>query len=331
MSVDGQQRIGFVLLPGFGLQALAAALETLAATQQLPEGARYESLLLSPQGGPVRSSTGAELLTAALGDLALQLVFVVSEEAWQDDHPQAPALLPWLRRQAEAGRVMGAIGSGAVWLAEAGLLRGRRATVHWPQIAALAERHADLIVSQQLFEIDGPRLSCAGQTASQDLLIHWLGQQHGERVAQSLVALLGLERLRGRDERQRQPQAARPGGGSAKLAEALQLMEANLAEPLPTEDVARLVGLSRRQLERLFKQHMDALPSRWYVGLRLQRAQRMLRQGSQSILQIGLSCGFASASHFSNAYRAHFGHTPRDERSQHAAAWRAAPQQEALP
>jgi len=225
--------------------------------------------------------------------------------------------------------VIGAIGTGAAWLAEAGLLRGRRATVHWPQIAALAERHPDMIVSQQRFEIDGHRLTCAGETASQDMLIHWLGQQHGERMTQSLVALLGLERLRGRDERQRQPQAARPGGGSAKLAEALQLMEANLAEPLPTEDIARLVGLSRRQLERLFKQYMDALPSRWYVGLRLQLAQRMLRQGSQSILQIGLSCGFASASHFSNAYRAHFGHTPRDERSQHAAAWRS--QQEVRP
>nr|WP_316644460.1 GlxA family transcriptional regulator [uncultured Roseateles sp.] len=329
MSVNGLQRIAFVLLPGFGLQSLAAALETLAATQQLSEGGGYEGLLLSPQGGPVRTNTGAEVLTTALSETAVQAVFVVSDGPWQGDHPLASLLLPWLRRQAEAGLVMGAIGSGAAWLAEAGLLRGRRATVHWPQIAALAERHPDLIVSQQLFEIDGQRLSCAGQTASQDMLIHWLGQQQGERVAQSLVALLGLERLRGREERQRQPQAARPGGGSAKLAEALQLMEANLAEPLPTEDIARLVGLSRRQLERLFKQHMDALPSRWYVGLRLQLAQRMLRQSSQSILQIGLSCGFASASHFSNAYRAHFGHTPRDERSQHAAAWRAAPQQEA--
>jgi len=99
-------------------------------------------------------------------------------------------------------------------------------------------------------------------------------------------------------------------------------MEANLGEPLPTDDIARLVGVSRRQLERLFKQHLDELPSRYYARLRLTRARRLLQQTSQSILQIGLACGFASGSHFSNAYRAHFGHTPRDERSQRAAAWR---------
>nr|WP_276595208.1 helix-turn-helix domain-containing protein [Roseateles albus] len=99
-------------------------------------------------------------------------------------------------------------------------------------------------------------------------------------------------------------------------------MEANLAEPLPTEDVARLVGVSRRQLERLFKQHLDALPSRYYLELRLNRARRLLQQSGQSILQIGLSCGFSSGPHFSNAYKAHFDKTPRDERSQRAIAWR---------
>nr|WP_256490311.1 helix-turn-helix domain-containing protein [Ideonella oryzae] len=101
-------------------------------------------------------------------------------------------------------------------------------------------------------------------------------------------------------------------------------MEANLGEPLPTEEISRLVGVSRRQLERLFKQHLDALPSRWYLELRLDRARDMLRQTHQSILQIALSCGFASGPHFSNAYRARYGHTPREERSPQAVAWRAA-------
>jgi transcriptional regulator GlxA family with amidase domain len=99
-------------------------------------------------------------------------------------------------------------------------------------------------------------------------------------------------------------------------------MEANIGEPLSTEDIARLVGVSRRQLERLFRQHLDALPARWYLELRLERARRLLRESAQSILQIGLSCGFASAPHFSNAYRSHFGRTPRDERRERASAWR---------
>jgi hypothetical protein len=137
---------------------------------------------------------------------------------------------------------MGGVGTGAAWLAEAGLLRGHRATAQWPHGAVLAERHPELVVSQQLYELDEQRMSCASHQASQDLLIAWLIQRHGERLGPALLAALGRERLRPREERQRLPLAAPLGGGSAKLAEAVALMEANLGEPLPTEEIARLVG-----------------------------------------------------------------------------------------
>jgi transcriptional regulator GlxA family with amidase domain len=345
---------GFVLLPGFGLQALAGATEVLqamAAVAALPAAAgvaglpapagfaglpaaggvaglpAYAVQLLSPRGGLVTAQGGMALATQSLASAAatartLDAVFVVSDGDARLDPEARALLLDALQRHAAAGASLGGLGCGALWLAEAGLLRGHRATVHWPQLPAFAEAHADTVVSRHCYEIDRGRLSAAGHGCSTDLLIAWLGQRHGERIAQELLLALGLERLRARDERQREPGSARAGGGSTKLGEAVALMEANLGEPLPTEDVARLVGVSRRQLERLFKQHLDALPSRWYLGLRLARARRLLQQTSQSILQIGLSCGFASGSHFSNAYRAHFGHTPRDERSQRAAAWR---------
>jgi transcriptional regulator GlxA family with amidase domain len=247
--------------------------------------------------------------------------------------PSAPSLLlDALRSQAAAGAMLAGIDGGAALLAEAGLLDGQRATIAWPLADAAMQDYPAVVWSSHVWEIaaESRLLSCAGGTAVLDLLVAWAAQQHGERVAQELALQLGLERARGAAERQRQPITERLGAGSAKLTEALALMEANLGEPLPTEDVARLVGLSRRQLERLFKQHLDALPSRYYLELRLKRAQRLLQQSSQSILQIGLSSGFASGPHFSNAYKSHFGHTPRDERSQRAAAWRErAPKEQA--
>ena len=316
-------QIGCVLLPGFGALALAGLHEVLMAANGLLGQTRYQSCLLSVAGPPVAAAGGLAVVTRPLAEAPpLGAVFVIADESPARDPGLRAALLPWLQARAAEGIPMGGLGGGAAWLAEAGLLRGHRATAHWPQIAALAESHVDTVFSHHCYEIDRGRLTAAGHGASQDLLIAWLGLRHGERFTQELVAALGLERLRPRDERQRIPSHARLGGGSAKLAEAVSLMEANLGEPLPTEDIARLVGVSRRQLERLFKQHLDALPSRWYVALRLARARRLLQQTSQSILQIGLSCGFASGPHFSNAYRAHFGHTPRDERSQRAAAWR---------
>ena len=337
--MTARQRHGFLLLPGFSPLALGGALDALAAANELLDEALYESLILSLDGRPVRAGGGTAFhatqgVWAGTGTAAtaitpdLDAIFVVSDlplpEPQRDGHA---ALHAWLRERAAAGLLLGGIGTGAAVLAQAGVLNGHRATLHWAMAAQLADAHAQVVVSSNVYEIDRGRLSCAGGTASLDLLIAWLGQRHGERIAQELVAHFGLERLRARDERQRAPASARAGMGSAKLAEAVALMEANLGEPLPTEDIARLVGVSRRQLERLFKQHLDELPSRYYAELRLARAKRLLQQTSQSILQVGLGCGFASGSHFSNAYRTRFGHTPRDERSQRAAAWRGQKEQ----
>lgn len=91
-------------------------------------------------------------------------------------------------------------------------------------------------------------------------------------------------------------------------------MQANLEEPLATDDIAGLVGISRRQLERLLRQHLGAMPSKYYLNLRLNEARAQLQRTSQSVVQISLACGFASAAHFSNAYRERFGVTPREER-----------------
>ncbi len=326
------QRHGFLLLPRFSLLALAGATDALSAANEVLDQPLYTALTLSLDGQPVRAACGTRVAPAhALADApTLDAAHVLADLPYPDAQRDGHAPLhTWLRAQAAAGRLLGGIGTGSAVLAQAGLLAGHRATLHWALGPQLAQTHADVIVSSNVYEIDRGRISCTGATASLDMMLAWLGQRHGERVAQLLLAHFGLERLRPADERQRAPVAARTGLASAKLTEAVSLMEANLGEPLPTEEIAQLVGVSRRQLERLFKQHLDQLPSRYYAELRLARARRLLQQTSQSILQIGLGCGFSSGSHFSNAYRTRFGRTPREERSTRAAAWRD--QQETQP
>ena len=323
------QRHGLLLLPRFPLLALSGLLDALAAANELLESPAYAPQLLSLDGRAVASDSGAVLGLAPAFDAAgpLHGVIVLAEhplpDGTRDGH--AARLHPWLRGLAASGAVLGGVGNGSAVLAQAGLLNGHRATLHWAHVPTLAAQHVQVVWSSNLYEIDRGRLSCPAGTASLDMAIAWLGQRHGERLRQELLAHFGLERLRAGDERQRAPVASRTGGGSSKLTEAVALMEANLGEPLPTEDIARLVGVSRRQLERLFKQHLEELPSRYYADLRLARARRLLQQTSQSILQIGLACGFSSGSHFSNAYRLRFGRTPREERSPRATQWRDQP------
>ena len=316
-------RVALLPLPGFSMLALAGVLDSLAAANELQDELAWRAECLSMAGGPVAAGNGTLLHTAALPiEADWHAVLVIAA----DTSPCEPALAARLMHWAMQGVVLGGIDAGAAQLAACGLLDGQRACADWPLLEGLASAQPGVAWANGLWEIsaDGLRLSCAGGLASLDLCGAWLAARHGERLGQELAQWLGMKGLRPRDERQRAGYSERRGAGSPKLAEALALMEANLGEPLPTEEVAQLVGVSRRQLERLFKQHLDTLPSRHYLELRLARAQRLLQQSSQSILQIGLSCGFSSGPHFSNAYKSHFGHTPRDERSRRALAWRGA-------
>ena len=146
------------------------------------------------------------------------------------------------------------------------------------------------------------------------MILAWIGAAHGEELISEVLDYFGHERQRGNQEHRRVPLAARIGGGQPKLTEVVSLMEAYYEAPLPSEEIARLVGVSRRQRERLFKQYLNSLPSRYYPELRLVRARQLLQQTRQSILRIGLSCGFSSDPHFSSAYRHHFGIMPCDQR-----------------
>jgi transcriptional regulator GlxA family with amidase domain len=122
------------------------------------------------------------------------------------------------------------------------------------------------------------------------------------------------ERIRSSDDRQRIPLHLALGSNQPKLTEAVTLMEANTEEPISLDELSGYVGISRRQLERLFQKHLNCVPTRYYLNLRLNRARLLLLQTSKSIVDIALACGFISAPHFSKCYRDLFSIPPRDER-----------------
>jgi len=98
------------------------------------------------------------------------------------------------------------------------------------------------------------------------------------------------------------------------LTEAVTLMEANIEEPMSLDELAHYVGVSRRQLERLFQKYLNCVPTRYYMDLRLSRARQLLLQTEKSIVDVALACGFVSAPHFSKCYRDLFGVPPRNDR-----------------
>jgi len=239
------------------------------------------------------------------------LVLLVADEA---EAGLRPANLRALAERCRGAACWGGVGAGVLWLAEAGVLGGARTALPWslyPDADAIAEQ---LTFSPHLFEIDGARLTCCGGAASIDFALTLVDILFGPTVQAQVKEVLCVDRVRGPEERQRVALQARFGTLQPKLTEAVTLMEANIEEPLSTDEIAQLAGISRRQLERLFKQYLGSLPSRYYLELRLKRARQLLRDTNYSIVQVGLMCGFSSGSHFSTAFGALFGNTPREER-----------------
>lgn len=255
--------------------------------------------------------TPQQLLAGGMVSAGWHIALLVADET------QAPLPQQQLRAVIERCRTAqfwGGVGAGVLWLAQAGQMGGVRIALPWNLYGDAEDIEQGAILAPNLFELDGPHLSCCGGGASADFALTLVEALYGANVQAEIKEALCIDKVRGPEERQRVALQARFGALQPKLSEAVTLMESNIEEPLSTDDIAGLVGLSRRQLERLFKQYLGSLPSRYYLELRLQRARQLLLETNHSIVQVGLMCGFSSGSHFSTAFGALFGNTPREER-----------------
>jgi len=307
-------RYGFLLLPNFSLIAFSSAIEPLRMANWIEGSNCYSTSLISHDGKAVTSSSGVQLqVNHSLKELPyFDAVFICGASPIARTGNEA--VIDWLKKQADSPMAIGGIGTGSYVLAIAGLLEKYRATIHWWHIENLKQEFPKTQVTNRLFEIDGKRYTCSGGSASMDMMLFLIGRQHNMELAAAISEQFVCERIRGSDDHQKIPIKTRISANQPKLIEAVTLMEANIEEPLSTDDLAHHVQLSRRHLERLFKKHLRNVPAKYYIELRLTQARKLLRQSDKTILQIGLLCGFSSASYFSTAYKNHYQITPREER-----------------
>lgn len=306
--------IGFFLVPGFSMMAFASAVEPLRLANRVAGRAVYVWRAYSIDGNPVQASNDfAAIADAAIADAANPEIMIVCGGIGAEHYRNA-AVSSKLRRMARHGTVLGAVCTGSYILARAGLLDGYRCTIHWENLPGFSEEFPHIEVMSELYEVDRDRLTCSGGTAAVDMMLNFIALHLGHDIAAAVADQLMHHRIRSSYEDQRMALRARLNITHPKLLDAIACMESNLDEPLSCADLAIAVGLSPRQLERLFRKYLNLSPIRYYLGLRLERARFLLLQTSLSILNVALTCGFISASHFSKCYREHFGWTPSEER-----------------
>ena len=313
-------RFGFLTLPNYSMIALTSAVEPLRMANRLCDQEIYEWSLVSLDGAPVAASNGLSLApTAPLDKMGpVNVVFVcgginVQQAVTRD-------LLSALRRLAQRHTALGALCTGGYALAKAGLLDKYRAAIHWENMSALREEFPRINFTEQLFAIDRDRYTCSGGIAPLDLMLNMIKDDLGPNVAPLISEQFILDRIRNAQDRQHIPLQAQVGVFHERLIKAAALMEANIEEPMSLDELASSIGVSRRQIERLFKRHLDQVPTKYYLELRLRRARELLLQTSMSIMDITTACGFQSPPHFSKCYRNVFGYPPSAERQMNRAA-----------
>lgn len=316
-STAPPRRFVFLLLDRFTLLSFAGAIEPLRLANRI-QGRPIYAWRLAGEGGAqgpgIASSCGAAFrLDIGLEPLERDDVIVVC--GGLDVHKATTRpVLAWLRREARRGVTVAGLCTGAHALARAGLLDGKRATIHWENQDGFVEQFDQVTLVRSVFMMDGNRWTTAGGTSSIDLMLRIIASDHGEDLAYDVADQLIYSTIRTDHDSQRPSIPTRIGVRHPKLGQVIQTMEGNIEEPISPADLAEVVGMSTRQLERLFRRYLNRSPKRYYMELRLQKARNLLMQTDISVINVALACGFTSPSHFSKCYRAQYQITPYRER-----------------
>jgi AraC family carnitine catabolism transcriptional activator len=318
---DEARLVGLLLLPDFSQLGLAAVTEPLFVANWLSGRARYRWQTLSLDGKAVRSSAGQKLpVDAGIGDASrFDLLLVLASfdvKRLTRDH----ALKSWLRRVARHGGTIGSIETASEVVAAAGLLDGLPVAVHWDNLQGFAESHPRCQAVSQLYTKTDDRLTCAGQSATIDMMLAWIAEDADAALAVEIAAHLMLPSWRRGEEPQPAPGATAATHVDPALQRVVAIMAQAVEEPLSCAQIARRAGLSMRRMQRLFEKARGTTPVRHYQFIRLTKAHALLQQTDLSVTEIAVSAGFGSLEHFCRVYRRQFGCRPRDDRRQSVSA-----------
>jgi AraC family transcriptional regulator, glycine betaine-responsive activator len=305
----------FLLVEDFTHLAFSNAVESLRIANLMADRDLYAWRLASVDGHSAKCSNGAvTLVNQGLAELERDDRLMVVSGINVQRHAK-PELLRYLRGERARGIQIGAICSGAYVLAEAGFLDDRRAAVHWEFHDVFAERFPSVNLTKSVFVADEKFVTASGGAAVADLMLHMIARDHGRDLAASVADQMVYNAVRDGSATQKVSMRSRYGLRNSRVGEAIRLMEENIESPLSSAELARKLGISARQLERMFERYLNTTPKRYIMELRLHRARNLIVQSDQALTDIAMACGFVSTSHFSKVYRDHFGNTPGSQRA----------------
>jgi len=300
-------RIGFIVYPAFSPMNLAVTSVFEIANWKVGSAA-YEVTLLSEQGGPIATSLGSKIQTSSFKRRTFDTLIIAGSIA----APAAtPGLLNYLRSAVHRTARIASVCTGALVLAEAGLLDGRRATTHWQFARNMQRRYPNIDVKEdRIFIIDGPIWTSAGMSAGVDLALALLENDLGDEIARAVAKILVVYHRRAGGQSQFST-LLDLDATSDRVQTALTYAKQHLSKPLSVNDLAKAAFLSPRQFSRLFREETGRSPAKAIEQLRVESARLMMEAGRFSAEEIARKNGFGNRERMRRSFVRAFGQPPQ--------------------
>lgn len=302
--------VTFVLLPKFTMLAFTSAIEPMRMANQLTGQVLFRWQVYSESGLPIACSNGVQVVADGPLSAAQPDGYVLICSGVEPEMHTSATVADWVRGQWRRGRTVGGLCTGAYSLARAGILKGRRFTLHWENISGFIESYPEIEPARQVFCIDDRIVTCAGGVAAADLMLQLINDRYGATLSQEVMNMALLTKRRGAADLQTTSMAARLGTRNDKLLKAVAFLEERLEEEFDLDACADHLGISRRQIERLFSRYLGVTPVRYMNDLRLQHGRVLLAETDMSVTDVAVACGYASTSHFSKSFRKKYDVSP---------------------
>lgn len=301
----------FLLFDGFSNMVLASAIEPLRAARDLSGKRLFSWQVASVHGGPVASSSRLTLAAdVALPHIGVTDALIVVSGYGVRDHLRRDTLQAVLRK-ARGLPLVGGLDTGAWLLAEAGLLAGCRATIHWMELDPLSEAFPEIDVMSAPYIMDGNRVTCGGAQGVLMWSLDLIGQHGDEALRYDVGNMFGRNHLT-----PNKIGVTRPVDRSLPqaLQRAVRAMRDTAEQPRPLVEIAGHAALSLRTMDRLFHSHLGMAAGGYYRLIRLSHARALAIETRLPLSEIAARTGFSSAATLARAYRLHYGETLRAAR-----------------
>lgn len=306
---QADEKVVCLVLPRFNMNSLTMLIEPLRIANYISDQPLYEWQFLTPGGGKVTASNGMMLECDDLGIIA-STSLVALFGSWGAERNTDHKLMNWLRQSARHGTRLIGVEIGAYILARAGLLHQKSATTHWSLYAGFAETFPDIETSEQLYTIGQQIMTCAGGTATADLMLHLMQEKYSKDLAREVSSQMLHQSLRAPETFQRPIMTTGSGYINPIILEVTRFLERHIEDHIPIPELCLRTGVPQRKLERLFRRDLGCTVVQFYRQLKLQYARTLLVSTNMNIREISVACGFNSMSYFSHCFSKTFGRKP---------------------